>query len=368
MTDTVEQAPGPGARRPRRAGRYALIAFLVTFVIGTVLAAGSALVYGATYEGLIMPGVSIGGVRVGGLGRAEAESRLSGSVPVATLGELTMTVGDVRSVVPYSAIGRRYDFSAAITAAMTIGRTGNVIDRPAEQLRTLVRGADIGLAIGYDAALVDGSVADLVVSVERAPREARVIVDGSEGAAAAWRVEPAQTGVDVDEAALRAAAHSALDSLGLSNGSTQISIAPTFMEPRFTTAEAERAAAQANAISGTGLVLVDGTTTYSLTTATLRSWLTVAQTADGDFATSVDTASIGTMLPTLLAGIGTPATEASFKFGDGNTVLVVPGRTGRAVDLDATLDAVIGALDSRGAGKAVTSVPVSVVAVEPSFS
>ncbi len=252
---------------------------------------------------------------------------------------------------------------------MAVGRAGGPLDRSGDQLRTLMHGVDLPVAVVYDPTVIDRQAAQLAASVQRAEIEASAVFKaGADGAAASWKVRPAAAGADVSDVALSAAGRAAVDALGTTTVSTQISVAPVITEPTITTDEVQAAVTRANAMSSTDLALVDGTTTYTIPAGTLQSRLTLGPSADGSYSATLDTAAITAALPPLLAAVAKAPVEASLAFAAGNTVVAVPGQPGRALDIGATVAAVVAALSARAAGTLTDSVDVATAVVDPTFT
>ena len=368
--NTTTDAPAPAPTRKRSSAlRFALIAFIVTVIAAGGITAGAAAVYANAFEGRVMPGVSVAGVLLGGLDRGAARHQLLASLPNPARGELTVTVGEQRLVISYAEIGRRYDLEPALDAAMAIGRSGSLLDRSAEQVRALARGTgfEVGV-VTYDPGVVDARVAEFVASLEKPTRDATVKLSDGPGVASSWQAHPAQTGVDVDAAAITRAAHAALVGLGTVTAATSVDSAPQILEPVITTEEAETAAAHANALSAGDLVLTHGEERFTIPADTFRGWVSVTENDAGAFDVSMDTRGIEPLLTEMLKDIGTEAQDASFKLAAGGRVAAVPAREGLTVDIPMTVERVNEALQGRASGSAGDSVEVVTSTVEPRFT
>ena len=365
----MSESQSRGRSRTRNAGRFALIAFVVTLGAGSLLTVGTAAAYAQAYEGRVMPGVTVADIPVGGLSPEAARTRLLDTLPDPTHGTLTLDVGGETLAVPYADISRHYELDAALDAAMAVGRTGNAVDRPADQLRSLMRGTTFPIRVSYDAAAVDARIAEFVAGIEREGRDASVrLRDTAGGGSTAWRVDPSEVAIDVDEAALVSAAHSALGGLATTTAPTQVSVPKRVTEPAITTAQADVAAARANAMSRQKLTLADGETTVEIPVETIRGWLDVEPATGGGIEVTVDAAAVRADLEALLEDVGVRAADAGFRFGAGLAIEAVAGRSGRELDLDATHANVMAALEARTAGTGSDGVDVVTTPTEPHFS
>jgi lipoprotein-anchoring transpeptidase ErfK/SrfK len=129
---------------------------------------------------LLPPGVTIAGVRVGGLAAEPARARVAAIFDR----RLTIVHGSRRMTIAPASLGERVDINAALGAAFSA-----------------TPGSRIALPLRYSSRLVDRVVARLARRVDRAPVPARVI-----GATAAGPTfSPARHGVALDRPTMRAA-------------------------------------------------------------------------------------------------------------------------------------------------------------------
>lgn len=325
--------------------RLALSAFGLTLLALGAVAVGGAVAYERSLDGRILPGVTVGGVALDGLERQAAEDRLLASLPDPAVGALTLEVGDEVRVLTYASLGRRYELSPALDAAISLGREGGALERASEHLRTLLRGEPFDVDVVYDVAVVDRAVTEMVAGMERTRKEARLrIRDGR------YVAQPSATGVEVDEAALGAAAHDALQSLGNSTGPTRASVVPLVSEPTRRTDAAAAAADRANAMGASDVALLDGTTGHAIPVETVRAWLRVVPEADGSYTVDVPVSTVETALAELAEAVAVRPVDAGIAFGEGGSVVAVPGTDGRALDTAATAQRIVSALQERAQG------------------
>jgi lipoprotein-anchoring transpeptidase ErfK/SrfK len=120
--------------------RRSLVRAVVAVVMGVALLAFGGVAYAAyRYErsqaDRIMPGVTIGGVDVSGMTRAEALVAVRGEVD-ATLSEpLTVTVGNDHWTVTPDTLGRRGAVAVAVRQAMVAGDQLSTLDRAWHRVR-----------------------------------------------------------------------------------------------------------------------------------------------------------------------------------------------------------------------------------------
>jgi vancomycin resistance protein YoaR len=342
MTTSSQTPTLEPVRRGRSPWRLALSAFGLTLLALGAVAVGGAVAYERSLDGRILPGVTVGGVALDGLDREAAQDRLLADLPDPAAGELTLEVGEEVRVLTYASLGRRYELDPVLDAATSLGRDGGAVERASDHLRTLLRGESYDVSVAYDVTAVDNAVAGIVTDIERPVVEARLRNrDGR------YVAQPSTTGVEVDEAALRAAAHDALQSLGNTTGSTRASVEPLVSEPTRATEAAEAAADRANAMGASAVALLDGATGHSIPVETVRAWLQVRPEADGSYTVEVPASTVEAALAELAEAVAVRPVEAGLAFGEDGSVVAVPGTDGRALDTAATAERIVSTLHAR---------------------
>ena len=124
----------------------ALTALAIMLCLGLVVG------YQLAYGDRVFPGVRVAGVAVGGRTSAEALSMVQ-----ARLGEYgasKLTVRQGRNSWQFSAddLGFRFDAEASMVAAMTVGRSGSILERSADQINAALSGHDVPPFLSFDAA------------------------------------------------------------------------------------------------------------------------------------------------------------------------------------------------------------------------
>jgi vancomycin resistance protein YoaR len=172
---------------------------LVAVAAGIVIAAGITLgVLGGAWEHRyaerILPGVTVGGVDVGGLDRAAATARVELAARDVLERPVRVRAGTEQWTRPAQALGRQAGVAEAVETALAIGRRGNFIERVAERLR-LWRGS-LNTPLAYDTDIVKArlAIAEFAGHVSAVPRDAAfTVVDGR-----LIVTEPEHDGVRVD--------------------------------------------------------------------------------------------------------------------------------------------------------------------------
>ena len=153
----------------------------------------------------IFTGVSVAGVPVGGLTRAAAVDTLNRAGATYAPPPISLYTADRQWPVPAAQISAILDVPDAVNRAYLMGREGPLAARIGQQLGLALRGYDIPPQTQFELAALRATVSEIAASVRQPGRAALQV-----GAVAV----PAQPGVDVDEAATVAAVVTALHEAG----------------------------------------------------------------------------------------------------------------------------------------------------------
>jgi len=142
--------------------------------------------------GRIHPGVRVGEVRVGTM----APERAAGAVEevlAPRLDDSVTVVFESRSWdIEASRIGAELDAGSLVDQAMSVGRTGTLWERAKTRATLWWSPVVLPVSAVADREALDGFLSDLAGSLDREPRDAAVIVEGTEA-----RLESAELGVAV---------------------------------------------------------------------------------------------------------------------------------------------------------------------------
>ena len=298
-----------------------------------------------------------------GLDREAAEQHLLASLPDPTAGELTLVLGDHSRSLSYAQLGRRHELGPVLDEAFALGRRGGPLERAREHLRALWGGQSYPVSVTYEAAAVDRAVMEMVAAVEQPLIDARVRYR-----AGRYVAHSSTAGVEVDEASLSSAAHSALAGLGTTTGPTHVVAEPLVTEPARLTAAAEAAADRANTILATAITLVDGSATQTIPVEEMREWLELTPEAGGDYRIELSATSVEADLATLAETVAISPVAAGLAFADDGSVVAVAGSEGRALDPAVTAERIVAALEARGEGASDAPVELAISPVAPRYT
>jgi vancomycin resistance protein YoaR len=355
----------PPARNQRRAGfswrqlalvlGIALVALIATIVF--VACADSQPSPSVNTDGKILTGVSVSGVDIGGLDRAQAEAKLRGSLPDVSSGKLIIRIGSLEQNVTYASVSRAYDLNAILDQALAYGHDGN-------PLSSLLGGSgpvDLTPAVTYDADELARQVNAFVAAAQAQPINATISYENGE-----YVMTPASDGRSVDGNAVLASAGTLM-----ANGepADQTLDVPVTVIPADIGSDAAQAAiARAQAVTSQPLIITAGGSSFTVDTATLRTWVTLEQTSPGQWTLTVDEAAVTAYINTIKSQVDQAPVEASWHFTSSGDAVVEPGRTGYVVDAVAGTQQVVTALSGAQPGQPVGPVALTVVATEPDFT
>ncbi|HEY7600486.1 MAG TPA: peptidoglycan binding domain-containing protein, partial [Candidatus Limnocylindrales bacterium] len=342
MTTRTEQMPAFVAPVRGFAWRQMVAAFALTLLAVAIFGAAFVAGYSALHAGKVLPGVSIGGVALAGLERAEAEAALREGLPALNAGHVTLRIADEQSQIAYAAIGRDYDMALMVDQAFGVGRQGSLLDQLSDQLHLLMNGVTLEPTVGWSDAAVAAELTALADQIYIAPSDANVVRDGGR-----WTVVPAVEGRTLDLQAAASAIDAAIDNISAAD--TQVTLTPTVLLPAVSTAQAATAVAAADAVSERSLVVVGSTGSVAIDPEQLRGWVHLQPAGVGEWQLMLSREAVEQWVTALALTTDRPAVEASFALEDGN-IVPVPGQTGLLVDVPATTDEIYNHLALRAEG------------------
>lgn len=346
---------GAGFRWPPLA-----FAFLLALGAIAVFAAAFAVGYTRLHDGKVVPGVDVGGVSLAGLTRPEAEAKLRETLPALSSGRLTVRFADTEERIRYSEIGRDYDFDLMLDQAFGVGRSGSRVAGITEQLRVLLRGVSIEPSVTWDARALQQRVTAAAAAAGFAAIDATLVRDGSR-----YVVTPAKHGRSVDAPNAVALANAAVNNLNASD--TTVEVEPVRVPPAVTTIQAQAAADRFDQVTGAPLVFTAGGVATTVAPATIAGWTRLEESAPGEWTLVIDPAPLEQLVVQHAREVDVAAEDATFAF-QGEVVVAVAGRTGRAVDVEASVRSVLSELERRAGGSTSSNVELPMVTVLPEFT
>lgn len=156
---------------------------LAALIGGLALFAGIVLmwtiIYQLSFAGRIFPGVSVAGVDLSGLSRGEAALKLSQTLSYASTGKILFRDGEKVWVASPVELGMVFDPTASADAAYAHGREGGVFGALSSQIRARGLGADVPPVILFDQRVAYAYLQNIAVQVNQPVAEAVLRVDGT---------------------------------------------------------------------------------------------------------------------------------------------------------------------------------------------
>jgi vancomycin resistance protein YoaR len=341
--------------------RALLVGFSSTLLVAVLIALTASFAIGAANEGRVLPGVRVGGIAVGGLGRDAVEAKLRAELPALADSTATLIVAGDTMPVLLSELGRSYDAAATADAAYAEGRSDNPALTVVARLRDVLSGTNLPLVVRpFDPALVEMLANSIVVANTSEPVDASV----KRGASGTFTVVPAHIGRSLDLAAVREAIATPLAG---SQADLRIEIPVTMHTPQVTTEMATAAAARAQAMAGERIRLTEGKDIFTFTPAQLAALITIGPDASGSYQARVDLAAVKAAIATLAKHVDRKAVDASYRWGA--RLEVVPAVSGRKLDQPATVTMLLSTLEARASGtSSPANLNLSVTVTQPKFT
>jgi len=358
-TPGADLAPrAPALPRPVVAALFATGVLAAALAIPAVVAAGM----GLALDGRVMPRVSVAGLDVGFLTAAEAEARLRAGLADLASGDLLITLDGTPSAVSFESLGRDHDFGALVSAAMTVGRTGNPWTDGQHRLASLVMGTQLSDAVSVDQARFDRLVVDIAARAFARPQDAAVVTnpDGT------YAVVAPNAGRRLHPDDIRAALTAVL--LAPQTGNVAVELASEAVPFEVTQRQAAEAAAAARAMFAAPLQLTDGADAYTLAADDIHAAIGFGTDGDQPYGVILNRNTLSAAVDQLAEAIQRDPTDAGFSFNAAGPSGVVPAVRGRELDVNGTVEAIVAGLHRRGTGRHVPGVVLSGSFVEPTLT
>ncbi len=352
-----------GLARPI-AWRRAVATLGVTLLLAAAAVVGFALGYQQAFAGRVIPGVTVSGVSIGGLDRASAEAVLRSRLPSPTGGTLVLRSPGGDQAIPFSELGRDYDYGAMLNSALALGHGGGLRADVADDVRALLRGEPVAVRLTYSRPAVQAVVASVAASRDASAVDAEVVL-GPDGA---FTVRPAASGSSIDRGAVLAEADAALSTPG---AAPVIDLPTAPVSPTVSTAQAEAAMAAAQLMTGQPLTLrvaTDAAFSTTIPPATLRTWVAFAATPTGGYAPTILAGAVRAALEQLAPKISQAPTDASYLLGDDKVVGVLEGLDGAELDVTTSLQTISLVLAGQTTDSPPPMAQLAFTAVAPSLS
>jgi lipoprotein-anchoring transpeptidase ErfK/SrfK len=210
--------------------RLLLATGILLTLCGVAVSAGGAYAYfwDRSNADVIASGVMIAGIDVGGLHAADARTLLDARLVRPLERPLTVEHDGSSFVVQPERAGLRVDVARMVDTAVRLSRAGGLRDRVLRRVRGRQLHASVPLRAALSATSLTQFVDEIALSVDRAPKAARVVP-----APTKLRIVPSRDGLAVRRAELRRAIATGLLS---ADGRRTIPVPTRVVPPRWSTA------------------------------------------------------------------------------------------------------------------------------------
>jgi vancomycin resistance protein YoaR len=352
-----------------------LVAILLAAVVADV----------ASSFGRIHPGVTVGGVALGGMTTGEARAALLKEMEPRVALPVTVAYESRRWTVKSARIGARFTPQVYVERAYALGREGSPARALGDRIGAWFGRRQLPLAVEADDEKLGGLIAELGKAVFVPARDAGVVIEGTKvtrvSAASGRRVLDARLAQAVVEAFV--------------SPQRIVRLPVETYAPRVADSDADQAYLDAQKMLSGDLELTYETKSWKFTPDKLAHWIafrpvpfteasrtpsptataeTGLETASATATTGpgpasavrmvlqayVSAAEVSSTLEPVVTGLGKPAKDATFNVR-GKSVTVVPGQVGTGVDIVALSTAIDTALKAGGP----RAVPLSLTKTAP---
>jgi vancomycin resistance protein YoaR len=312
---------------------------------------------GGLYYNEIHHGIRVAGQDLGGLSRGEATEVLGTFVQDARTQPIILISGEESWEVLPGDVGTTIDVLATVSAAMDLTRDGNVFVDLGRRIKLYFSGRDLPLQGSVDGAKMDRLLNELAAELDRQPRNARMVICGSQ-----ITIAEEEPGTVVDKDALR----EKLEAYLLMPNSTALQIPMVAVEPDIGAVDVSPALDDASTMISSDVVLTYGDLSWTCTPRDIASFMDlVERTVDGtsNLVPSLSATKMRAFFDGVEDSVDTPGVSATMD-SDGQTVWVVPSVDGQVLDRERTA----AALTNTALWVTDRTVEVVLAAVEPDLT
>lgn len=322
--------------------------FVAALVSGATLFLGILLVwtlgYQLLYAGRIFPGVSVAGVDLSGLTRDEAAVKLSQSLSYPLTGKILFRAGEKVWVASPAELGMGFDPSSSAATAYNLGRSGGLFGALSGQIRARGGGANVPPVILFDQRVAFQYLSQIGAQVNQPVTEASLQLEGANVVAS-----PGQVGRELKIEATLIYLGAQLQSFA----DGEVSLVIQEIQPQILDVSAQAETARQVLSQPLTLTIPNAADAdpgpYVYDTQALASLLGVQRVQNGDqteVRVVLNTDGLRSLLAPVKTQLDRPASNAKFIFNDETRQLdlIEDSKTGRVMDLDASVAAINDAL------------------------
>ncbi|HEX5415508.1 MAG TPA: VanW family protein [Chloroflexota bacterium] len=335
------------ARRRKAARSFPPFLALSVLAVGALILVRAAVA--VAYADRIYPGVTVGGVDLGGKSVAEAQVIVDQELNTYGRQTLTLRAGDRSLSMSPQKLGYRPQSAALVHAAYEVGRDGSLGGLLLGPFASHATALGIQPPLLIDSGTLDSAVAGIATEVNRPATNADLKITPQVA------LTPSRTGQELDKVGAKDELLNTL--LALKTDPVDLPVRTT--QPTITTDQLTPIKSQADALLGRSVSLTDGQHSWQIPPDELRAAVVYQPSPIG---LDLTTAPFAPTVKSAAGQIEHPARDAALTIDSGK-VTIQPDANGTAVDSAATLAALH---DRLLAGDA--SIPVVVKTAPPAVT
>jgi vancomycin resistance protein YoaR len=309
-----------------------------------LLVAGSMAAYSKMYEGKMLPGARVLGVRLDGMTPAESRTAVESAIDGALVNGLRFSFRDQEINLPATSaptdptISRDlivYNVDAGIDRAYALGHTGGWLRRTSEALRLFAIPKDVGADATIDRETISAALRNAVEKDLTPPQDASFDVN--------LETNPPVVTVTPEREGQELAMDAAMDEL--ERNADRLNFEPVELDertirPKIVSSSLMPLVADVSAmLNRPSLSFIFDGKTVSVPTSTLAEWVYATSTRS-DVRIGLDPAAFTNSIYTLFPDLKIEQKKGSLVVKDGKIESFVPGVSGRELDAGKTLEAV----------------------------
>ncbi|HSK47920.1 MAG TPA: VanW family protein [Coriobacteriia bacterium] len=164
--------------RQRSGSTHRRLILIATAAIVALLVVGGTA-EAVTTSGRIHPGVSVAGVRVGGLKPANARSALRTSLPTRASEPITVKYGERSWEVQGADVGLTFDYNEQVALAMAVGRGDDLVGSIGERLNAWLGGVELVATPKFNDAKLEIVLRRIAKGTDKRAKNATVKIEGT---------------------------------------------------------------------------------------------------------------------------------------------------------------------------------------------
>ncbi len=308
----------------------AAVAIVGLVLIASVVGLG---LYAYGHQGRIYQGVSVAGVELSGMTRAEAEMALEHDYSLYMNTPLVLSHNGANYAITPGELGVRVDSAASVDSAMQYGREGSIWNRSRDWVSALFSGSDVAASVTVDPVRTDEGLLALTDVVAHPPTNASIDFSGTEPS-----LVPEVPGIGYDYGLTRAMVVQRIQH----RSSQPVEIATTVLQPDVTAETLAATLPSAQTAIGNAIVLrgVQGQK-WTLDQQQLKSIVSVS--SDGS-SIDVNRAALEQMVASIGESIAQDSSNAVLFVNGEGALEVVPARQSIVLDVDKSVEQVESAI------------------------